>query len=82
MTVRVVVKSSGAKALLRSSEVAAMLGERASSIAADAGDGFESESEIGANRARAAVWTASMRAIRRNARDNVLLRALSSRARS
>lgn len=55
------------------------LDDMAGAIAGRAGDGFESRSAAptgGKIRGRAAVVTASMKAIRRNARDMTLLKSM------
>ena len=58
-------------------EVAADVHDRAERVAAAAGEGFDAfPTQAPRNRARAAVVTTSMKAIRQNARDNTLLRAL------
>ena len=58
-------------------EVDADMQARAARVAAAAGSGYEAKrSDAPRNRARAAVVTTSMKAIRQNARDNTLLRAL------
>lgn len=56
--------------------VRADLDRRAGAIAARAGDGFESETDAGPNRVRAAVWTATPEAVRSEAEDRALTRAL------
>lgn len=63
-------------ALLRSTEMLNEVRARAERIAAAAGPGFEASSMIGRNRARASVRTADVQAIRRNSRDNTLIRSL------
>ena len=58
-------------------EVAADVHDRAERVAAAAGEGFDAfPTQAPRNRARAAVVTTSMKAIRQNARNNTLLRAL------
>lgn len=74
--VRVKMNSKGARAVLRSEEVRADLARRAGRIAAAAGVGFAADSSVGANRARAAAYTASARAARAEAKDKRLTRAL------
>lgn len=61
-------------------EVQAELARRGGRIAAAAGDGYDSESGItgGRGRARTAVFTATGEAVRDNARNHSLLRALSA----
>jgi hypothetical protein len=75
--VRIVVNHAAVRKLLRSPAVKADLERRAKAIAAAAGDGFDVDSHIGKNRARADVATATPAAMRRVAADPaILLRAL------
>lgn len=62
--------------LLRSQVMLDDLKARADRIAAAAGPGFEATAQLGTNRARASVRTTDIPAIRRNSRDNTLIRAL------
>lgn len=64
------------KGLLRSPEVRADLEARARRIAAAAGPGMEVDVEVGAKRARASVRTATYEAMRAEATDRALSRAL------
>ena len=66
------------KAIRTSAAVERELLRRAEKIAQACGDGFEADSGItgGRGRARAAVWTASREARKRNASENALLRNL------
>lgn len=73
---RVRMNDAEIKKLLKSPEVLADLERRARAVAAIAGDGMEVDSGVGPTRARASVRTASIRAMRREARDRILLRAL------
>lgn len=73
---KVKLNSQGVRALLRSTEVRNDLERRARRIAAAAGDGMEAESSIGRNRARASVWTATIEAMRAEADEMALTRAL------
>lgn len=58
-------------------KVAADVHDRAERVASAAGDGFEAFPTANPrNRARAAVVTTTPRAMRRNARDQTLLRSL------
>lgn len=52
------------------------LGRRADAVRADAGDGYESSTFEGRNRGRASVITVTADAMRDNARNQSLLRAL------
>jgi len=62
--------------LLRGQEMQSDLKRRASAIASAAGDGFESETDVGPNRAHASVWTATREAVLAEANDRALTRAL------
>lgn len=70
--------SAGARKLLKSPEMQAMLRRRAEEIAARAGPGFEASSSQGANRARAKVTAKTRDARLRQAREHVLERAIGS----
>lgn len=76
--VKVRLNRSGVRDLLRSADVRADLERRAARIKAASGSGYETDSEIGKNRARASVRTADMRSIRDNAKHNTLIRAMDS----
>jgi len=75
-TVRVELNSDGIRALLRSEAVRADLERRARAIAEAAGEGFEVESQVGSNRARASVRTATAEAREAEATDRALTRAI------
>lgn len=62
--------------LLKSAEVLADLIRRADAIAAVAGEGCEVDSAVGRVRARASVRTATPEAVRAEARDKTLTRAI------
>lgn len=62
--------------LLRSPDVQADLVTRAEAIAAAAGEGCEVDSAVGRTRARASVRTATPEAVRAEARDKTLTRAI------
>lgn len=72
----VILNRAGVRALLRSAEVSADLRSRAERVASAAGPGHVVDSDVGTNRARAAVIAASGDARRRQAVDRSLLRAL------
>lgn len=73
---RVDVSDAGIQALLKSSEVQALLKEKADRIAAAGGPGMEASSWVGRTRARASVITASGKARRAEATDRALTKAL------
>lgn len=76
MPVRIDLNRASVKALLRSPEVLAELERRARNIAAAAGPGHIVDSQIGRNRARAAVITDSFGAMWREARERNLSRSI------
>lgn len=75
-TVRVLLNRKNVRALLKSPEIKAELERRAENIARVAGPGHRVVSEIGRNRARAAVITVTIPAMLAEARDRNLTRAL------
>lgn len=76
MSADVKLNRKGIRDLLRSAEVRNDLERRAARIAAAAGDGMESDSSIGKNRARASVWTDTHEARRAEADGFALSRAI------
>lgn len=68
--------SKGIRQVLRGEPMLADMERRADQIAQAAGEGNEVRSEIGTNRARAAVVTVSGDAVRNEIRDHTLTRAL------
>jgi hypothetical protein len=74
--VRIEMNSAGFRALLRSQPVLDDLARRADAIAAAAGEGFEADARVGANRARASVRTATAEARRAEAVDKALTSAI------
>lgn len=74
--VRLEMNSAGFRALLRSQAFLEDVERRAQAIARQAGDGFEVDARIGANRARASVRTATPEARRAEAEDKVLTAAI------
>jgi hypothetical protein len=76
MSVDVKLNRKGMRDLLQSAEVRSDLAARAARIAAAAGDGMESDSSVGSNRARASVWTGTYEARRAEADGFALSRAI------
>jgi len=74
--IRIDINSEGIQALLKSAGVEADLRARAARIAAAAGPGMEAGSRIGKTRARASVVTASRKAMKAEAENRALTRAL------
>lgn len=70
------ISHAGIRALLRSPGVLADLERRAQAIAAQAGPGMEVSSELGPNRARASVITATTEARVAEATDRALTAAI------
>lgn len=70
------LNSAGVRELLRSGAVQGDLTRRARAIAAAAGPGFEVDSRVGPNRARASVRTATFEAMYAEATRRTLTRAL------
>lgn len=70
------MNASGARAILTSGAVQAFLKAKADRIAAAAGSGMVAHSNPGSSRARAAVVTSTKKAMRAEATDRALTRAL------
>jgi len=77
-TVRIEITPGAITAILKSQEVQADLRARAERIASAAGDSddYEVDTRVGATRARASVRTASYAAMRDEAENRTLTRAL------
>mgnify|MGYP007112202787 CR=1 FL=1 len=73
---RVKMNRRGARAVLQSAEVQADLRRRTRAIASAAGPGMVSEVEVGPNRARGEVRTATSAARKREAESKALTRSL------
>lgn len=76
MATRVVINRRTIRDILRSDEVRRDLERRAENIARVAGPGHEVDSEVGRNRARAAVFTATFDAMRDEATSRNLTRSI------
>lgn len=76
--IRVKMNSAGARAILRSAEVQADTERRGRAIAAAAGGepDFEVETQVGANRVRTSVRTATQKGREAEANQRALTRAL------
>lgn len=74
--VTVKMLSIGARALMNSSEMQKLMLERAEPIRDAAGDGFDVDVQPGRNRAHAMVKSTNYESRRRQAQDNVLLKAI------
>ncbi|AYN57487.1 hypothetical protein PBI_KEPLER_11 [Arthrobacter phage Kepler] len=73
---RIVFKSAGFRAILRSQAVVADLARRGEAIAAAAGEGVGVRTGVGANRARVTVATETREAAKSEAVDKTLTRAI------
>lgn len=68
--------SAGIQALLKSEEVSTLVSEYGAQVAANAGDGFESDTQNGKYRAICRVKPATQKALRDTYRNNALIKAL------
>ncbi len=66
----------GVRELLTSEEMKAVCESYAASTVSSLGDGYEYDSYVGQNRARATVWASSEQAIQDNSDNNSMLKAL------
>ena len=73
---RIELNSEGVKELLRSPEMAAICKEHARTIANRAGSGYGVSTYTGVTRVNASVITETMEAVRDNAKNNTLLKAV------
>lgn len=73
---RVELNSDGVKALLKSSEMAAICQGHAQSIAGRAGSGYEVSVYTGKTRVNASVSAVTAESIRDNLKNNTLLKAV------
>jgi phage-related protein len=67
---------AGVRQLMQSTEMQAVLQEKASQIAARCGDGYEQDIMVGRNRANAQVWAETSQAKRDNSKNNTILKAV------
>lgn len=66
---------AGVRELLRSQEMMNVCRESANTIANRAGDGYEVDTYVGANRVNASVYAATPEARKDNLKNNTLLKA-------
>ena len=76
MSVKFKPNKQAAEAILKGSEVQALLARKAAEVASRAGEGFTSGVRVGKDRARAYVLPETYKARKRQARDHVLERAV------
>jgi tRNA A37 threonylcarbamoyltransferase TsaD len=74
--IRIDINSGGIQELLKSAPVRALLQAKADRIAAAAGPGMVASSRVGKTRARASVITDTFKAMRAEATDRALTRAI------
>ena len=68
--------SAGIQALLKSAAVSALVSEYGARVAANAGEGFESDTRNGKYRAICRIKPATKQAVRETYQNNTLLKAL------
>ena len=73
---KVVLNHAGFRALLKSPELAEGLYDLASTVAENAGEGYEADTYQASSRVIASAYTATPEAIRREAKYNTLLKAV------
>ncbi|WP_455936799.1 hypothetical protein [Gemella morbillorum] len=76
MSRKFILNRAGVAELMKSPEMVAFLKEKAKVIQDRAGDGYETNTFIGKNRANISIKTKSRKAIRDNNKNNTLLKAL------
>lgn len=70
------LNSSGVRQMLRSPEMEALLKERAQNIVSGLGEGYDSTTYSGKNRANASIRATSWAAYRNELKNNTILKAL------
>lgn len=73
---RIELNSAGVRELLRSPEMLEICREHAAATLAGCGKGYEMDTHTGKNRVNAMVRAATRAAVRDNAQNNTLLKAL------
>lgn len=74
--VKVVLKRTGVKELLRSDEMMAVCKEYADNAMGKLGDGYEVTTHVGPSRVNASIGTSNYDAMRENMENNSILKAL------
>lgn len=74
--VEIELDSAGIQALLKSPEIVDVLQEQADSIRAQLGDRYQTSQHIGKTRANVSVYTEDPDALRDNAKNNTMLKAM------
>lgn len=73
---KIELNREGVRALLRSPEMLALCRGYAASAQARCGKGYKMDARTGKNRVNAMVWASTRAAVRDNAQNNTLLKAL------
>lgn len=73
---RIELNSAGVRELLKSPEMSAIVGEHASRIAQNCGDGYAHDTHMTPGRVIASAYTETAEAMADNLRENTLLRNL------
>lgn len=74
--VKIVLNSQGIQRMLKSPEVQALISEKVNNVAQRAGDGFVGDVRIGRRRTVGRVHATSLKAHKKNMKNNILLKAL------
>lgn len=74
--IQVKMNRAAVRKLLKAPELREDLERRARKMASAAGPGFEADSQIGRNRARAMAYTSDFESMRAEAEDHALTRAI------
>lgn len=70
------LNSAGVKQLLKSDEMQAIVAAKASEIRTRCGDGYEQDLRVGKNRVNSMVWASTPKALKDNAENNTILKAV------
>jgi hypothetical protein len=73
-----VLNRAGVAELMKSSEMQAILKDKATAIRNQCGDGYEQDIYVGKNRANTMVYADSIKAKRSNAKHNTILKAVNA----
>lgn len=72
------LNKQGVRELMQSSEMQSILNEYAKRASEIAGEGFETDSLVGKNRANASIIAKTYQAKKKNSKENTLLKALNA----
>ncbi|NCC60988.1 MAG: hypothetical protein EOM12_08590 [Verrucomicrobiae bacterium] len=73
---KIKLNSAGVRELLKSQEMQAVITKKASGIRTRCGDGYNQDIYVGRNRANAMVWAETYEAMKENAENNTILKAV------